>query len=258
MLKENGHAVQSSRAGLGFVQPNPLRIAINRASTNHIVEDDFSSNEGDDNEQKKKRVSIFDRLSPHKNYGPKRSNTWRLGMSKSRIVKPYRVPGIQSLFPSRMKRRSNLILSCGNVFKVKMETIIITRTQDNMEDDRESVASSYHITLHEENVIEEEDAEIAPPQLEEGVKTTIDELKEINLGNEEDQRPIYVCASLTLSEEKSYVDLLYEFKDVFAWSYKEMPGLDPKVAVHHLSVKKGSRPIKQAQRRSSTSFEKSV
>lgn len=54
-----------------------------------------------------------------------------------------------------------------------------------MEDDSESVASSYHITLHEENVIEKEDAEIAAPELEEGVKTTVDELKEINLGNEE-------------------------------------------------------------------------
>ncbi|KAL0286120.1 UNVERIFIED_CONTAM: hypothetical protein Sradi_7156200 [Sesamum radiatum] len=28
-----------------------------------------------------------------------------------------------------------------------------------------------------------------------------------------------------------------------------MPGLDPKVVVHHLSVKKGARPVKQGQRR---------
>ncbi|KAA0051587.1 uncharacterized protein E6C27_scaffold174G001300 [Cucumis melo var. makuwa] len=28
-----------------------------------------------------------------------------------------------------------------------------------------------------------------------------------------------------------------------------MPGLDPKVAVHHLAIKPGYRPIKQAQRR---------
>ncbi|KAK4397756.1 hypothetical protein Sango_1251100 [Sesamum angolense] len=34
-----------------------------------------------------------------------------------------------------------------------------------------------------------------------------------------------------------------------ACSYKEMPGLDPKVVVHHLSVKKGVRPVKQGQRR---------
>ncbi|XP_070022327.1 uncharacterized protein [Nicotiana sylvestris] len=36
--------------------------------------------------------------------------------------------------------------------------------------------------------------------------------------------------------------------DVFAWSYKEMPGLDPKVVVHHLVVKNGTHPVKQAQR----------
>jgi len=27
------------------------------------------------------------------------------------------------------------------------------------------------------------------------------------------------------------LELLSEYKDVFAWSYKEMPGLDPKVAI---------------------------
>jgi len=27
---------------------------------------------------------------------------------------------------------------------------------------------------------------------------------------------------------------------VFSWNYKEMLGLDPKVAVHHLSIKRGA------------------
>ena len=40
-----------------------------------------------------------------------------------------------------------------------------------------------------------------------------------------------------------------EYKDVFAWTYKEMPGLDPTVAVHLLAIKQGVHPIKQAQRR---------
>jgi len=43
---------------------------------------------------------------------------------------------------------------------------------------------------------------------------------------------------LTPKEEKEYFDLLSEYKDVFAWSYKEMHGLDPKFAVHRLSIKK--------------------
>ena len=40
-----------------------------------------------------------------------------------------------------------------------------------------------------------------------------------------------------------------KYRDVFAWNYKEMPRLDPKVVGHHLAVKKNVRPIKQAQRR---------
>ncbi|KAK4404378.1 hypothetical protein Sango_0806400 [Sesamum angolense] len=70
---------------------------------------------------------------------------------------------------------------------------------------------------------------------------------EINLGDVENPRPIYISALLTDNEEVAYVELLHEFKDVFAWSYKEMPGLDSKVAVHQLSIRKGARPIKQAQ-----------
>ena len=42
--------------------------------------------------------------------------------------------------------------------------------------------------------------------------------------------------------------MLLEYKDVFAWTYKEMPGLDLKVAVHRLAVKPEARPIKQLTR----------
>ncbi|XP_060182048.1 uncharacterized protein LOC132611671 [Lycium barbarum] len=59
----------------------------------------------------------------------------------------------------------------------------------------------------------------------------------------------YLSAFLTGDEEDTYMEILKEYRDVFAWSYKEMPGLDPKVAVHHLAVKNGARPVKQAQRR---------
>jgi len=41
---------------------------------------------------------------------------------------------------------------------------------------------------------------------------------------------------------KEYFKLPFEYKDVFVWSCKEMVGLDPKVAVHNLSRKKGVLP----------------
>ncbi|KAK4389710.1 Transposon Tf2-12 polyprotein [Sesamum angolense] len=162
-----------------------------------------------------------------------------------------------------MKRQTTLTISCGRVLKAKAQIVIFTQVQSGDEDDKESVTSSnyisnsveeniaqtYHITLIEDGEVEEEDAEDAPTELEEGIKATIDELKEVNLGDIENPRPIYISASLTHGEEGTYVALLHEFKDVFAWSYKEMPELDPKVAVHHLSVKKGARPVKHGQRR---------
>ncbi|KAL0342917.1 UNVERIFIED_CONTAM: Transposon Tf2-12 polyprotein [Sesamum angustifolium] len=160
-----------------------------------------------------------------------------------------------------MKHQTTLTISCGRVLKAKTQTVIFTQVQSDDEDDKETVASSnyisnsvekniaqtYHITLIEDGEVEEEDAEDAPAELEEGTKATIDELKEVNLGDIENPRPIYISASLTHGEEGTYIALLNEFKDVFAWSYKEMPGLDPKVVVHHLSVKKGARPVKQGQ-----------
>ena len=72
------------------------------------------------------------------------------------------------------------------------------------------------------------------------------ELKEVNIGTTEDPRPVFINANLSLEEEDAYVELLEEYKDVFAWTYKEMPGLDPMVAIHHLSVRHGVRPTKQA------------
>ncbi|KAL0421191.1 UNVERIFIED_CONTAM: putative protein K02A2.6 [Sesamum latifolium] len=170
---------------------------------------------------------------------------------------------LRSLIPSRMRRQTTLAISCEKVLKVKAQTMVFTRVQSDDEDDRESVASSnyisngteedfaqiYHVTLIEDGEIEEEDAEDALVELEEGVKATVDELREVNLGNTEDLVNLLVTASLTKKRRRLILCYSMNFKDVFAWSYKEMPGLDPKVAVHHLSVRKGARPVKQGQRR---------
>ncbi|RWR97187.1 hypothetical protein CKAN_02660400 [Cinnamomum micranthum f. kanehirae] len=76
------------------------------------------------------------------------------------------------------------------------------------------------------------DPEEAPPLLEDGRQATVDELVEINLGSPEEPKITYVSKLLSDDEMKEYVAYLSKYKDVFAWSYKEMPGLDPKVATH--------------------------
>ncbi|XP_070034861.1 uncharacterized protein [Nicotiana tomentosiformis] len=140
-------------------------------------------------------------------------------------------------------------------FNVKPYIVVYTKECD---EDEESVGSSYHITAQGEHgvssIMEDneklEDVSLCyPPGLEEGVKATIDALKEVNLGTNEEPRPTYLSVLLAIDEESTYIELLKEFKDVFAWSYKEMSGLDPKVTVHRLAVKNGARPVKQAQRK---------
>ena len=57
--------------------------------------------------------------------------------------------------------------------------------------------------------------------------------------------------SALLNDEQmaQYEQLLQECKDVFAWGYQDIPGLDPNVAVRKLAVSKGVNPIKQPQQR---------
>lgn len=63
----------------------------------------------------------------------------------------------------------------------------------------------------------------------------------------EEPRPIYATALLKPNEEEEYFKLCSKYKDVFALSYKEMPGLDLKVEVHHSFTKKSVSPKKQQQ-----------
>ncbi|RVW32939.1 Transposon Ty3-G Gag-Pol polyprotein [Vitis vinifera] len=96
--------------------------------------------------------------------------------------------------------------------------------------------TSYHVTVEVDfnSEFSEDELGKAPQVFEDGGQATVDELKEANLGTNENPRPIYVTMLLSPFEEKSYFELLLDYKDVFAWSYKEMLGLDPKVAVHQL------------------------
>ena len=131
--------------------------------------------------------------------------------------------------------------------------MIFTDQQNNSnfsnEAEEEEVVSSNHITAHE---YDDSDSKIelaeTPETFEDGGQSTVDELKELNLGTNEEPRFTYVSSSLTRKEEKQHLELLFEYKDVFAWSYKEMPRFDPKVAVNRLSIKRSISPKKQPQR----------
>ena len=62
-------------------------------------------------------------------------------------------------------------------------------------------------------------------------------------------KPTFISKSMTDSEVQTYTELLKDYMDVFSWGYEDMPGLDPKVAVHKLAVSHSLCPVKQGQRR---------
>ncbi|KAM1268529.1 hypothetical protein ACFX2G_000819 [Malus domestica] len=200
------------------------------------------------------RGSVFKRLSKPKkqsnttSFPPRQSVMERLGEAKEHSKRRKTTPEVEEIdclaekddvrssIPSRMKRQAILELNTVGSLKVNTE---------------EEAQDVFHITIQEgeEDESLEEDVIAAPSQLEDGGQATVDDLKELNLGTSEEPKPVFVSALLSAGEIEKYYQLLLEFKDVFAWTYKEMPGLDPIIAVHHLAVKPGTRPIKQTQRR---------
>ena len=40
-----------------------------------------------------------------------------------------------------------------------------------------------------------------------------------------------------------------EYVEIFAWSYEDMPGLDPDIVVHRLPTREDCPPVKQKARR---------
>ena len=71
-----------------------------------------------------------------------------------------------------------------------------------------------------------------------------EELEEVDLGSDSrEPRPISISASLTENEKSELILLLKEFKDVFAWDYNEMPGLDLGLVAHTLNVDPEAKPV---------------
>ena len=54
------------------------------------------------------------------------------------------------------------------------------------------------------------------------------------------------------------VQLLKEYRDVFAWTYTDMEGIDPKFYEHKINLKEGAIPVKQQRYRMNPNYAKQV
>ena len=85
---------------------------------------------------------------------------------------------------------------------------------------------SYNIEILHLNDSNEFENEINK-QLEKKIEPMEPTLETINLGNDENPCLIKIGSTLNEKEKKDLQELLMEFQEVFAWSYEDMPRIDP-------------------------------
>jgi hypothetical protein len=69
------------------------------------------------------------------------------------------------------------------------------------------------------------------------------------MGNEEIKRELKIGIVITFKEREELIALLRDYVDVFAWSCKDMSGLDTDIIVHRVSLVGGYKSFKQKLRR---------
>ena len=73
--------------------------------------------------------------------------------------------------------------------------------------------------------------------------------KSIDIVTLDQPRELKIYTSLSLDERSKLIDFLGSYLEVFAWSYEDIPGLDPSIVQHHLPIMSYARPVKQKLRR---------
>ena len=75
--------------------------------------------------------------------------------------------------------------------------------------------------------------------------TLVSDSKEwIDFGVPDQPREIKIGSFLYPDERSKLIDVLRSYLDVFAWSYEDMPGLDPTIVQHHLPILLHARSVK--------------
>ena len=76
-----------------------------------------------------------------------------------------------------------------------------------------------------------------------------EEISEVNIGSQEIPRMLKMGKLIEAPLQNELIQSFHEYSELFAWSYKDMLGLDENFVVHNLVVEKGAMPIKQKARK---------
>ena len=74
----------------------------------------------------------------------------------------------------------------------------------------------------------------------------------------EEPRPAYIATDLSPEEEELLIKTLKEYKDIFAWSYKDLKGIDPEICQHSIPLKSDAKPSRQRPYTYNETFAKKI
>ncbi|RVW45301.1 Transposon Ty3-I Gag-Pol polyprotein [Vitis vinifera] len=80
------------------------------------------------------------------------------------------------------------------------------------------------------------------------VSPAVGDTEIVDFGTADQPRELRIGSDLSTDERDSLLQLLRSYLDVFAWSYEDMPGLDPSIVQHRLPLLPQARPVKQKLR----------
>ena len=73
-----------------------------------------------------------------------------------------------------------------------------------------------------------------------------EDAKKIDLAEPgEEPRLTWIATDLSQEEEELLISTLKKYKDVFAWSYKDLKGVDPAICQHTIPMREDAKPSKQ-------------
>ena len=80
-------------------------------------------------------------------------------------------------------------------------------------------------------------------------KPNLEETEIVNLGDHNEIKETSISVHLTAPQREDLIHLLWEYIDVFAWSYDDMPGLSTSIVSHKLPINSEFDPVKQKMRK---------
>ncbi|KAA3462089.1 RNA-directed DNA polymerase (Reverse transcriptase), Ribonuclease H-like protein [Gossypium australe] len=85
--------------------------------------------------------------------------------------------------------------------------------------------------------------------VEQEEKQILSHKESVEIVSLEEGKEVKIRACIVAVTKRDLIELLQKFKDVFAWSYQDMPGLSTDIVVHWLPIKEECKPVQQKLRR---------